>query len=68
MAKLFEYVVWIDEKRDKDGEVVEKAVVLTNPTVMVADNDKVVAMAAARSVPAEHEDKLDRVQINVRPF
>ena len=68
MARLFEYCVWIDEKFDKDGEVVEKAVVLQEPTVMVAENDKIVAMAAARSIPVEHEDKLERVQIAVRPF
>lgn len=68
VARLYEYCVWCDEKFDKDGDVVEKAVVLVEPTVMVAENDKVVAMAAARGIPTEYEDKLDRIQVAVRPF
>lgn len=67
--KLYEYAVWIDEKRDKQTDaVVDPAKVLVAPTTTIAKDDGQVAMIAARQIPTEYEDRLDRVQISVRPF
>lgn len=70
--KLYEYVVWKDEKRDKQtGDVIEKAAILVQPTVILASSDEQVGMVAAREVPAEHmedDDSRSRVKIQMRPF
>ncbi len=67
--KVFEYVVWIDEKKDKQTDaVVDPAVVIVSPTTVLAKDDGQVAMIAARQIPDEYADRLDRVQISVRPF
>jgi hypothetical protein len=66
--KLFEYAVFKDEKLDKDGEVVDAAAVLVPPTVVLAKDEKLVGIRAAKAIGDEHMDDLDRIQIVVRPF
>lgn len=68
MSKLFEYAVFKDEKLDKDGEVVEAAVVLVEPTTVLAKDDKQVGIRAAKAIPETEMDNLDRIQVVVRPF
>jgi hypothetical protein len=67
-VKLFEYAVWKDEKRDKDDEVVEKAVVLVAPKTVLAESDQHVGMIAAREVDEEHMKDVDRINVVIRPF
>lgn len=67
--KVYEYIVWIDEKKDKQTDaVVDPAAIITGPTVVIAKDDGHVSTIAARAIPAEFEDKLERVNITVRPF
>ena len=71
-GKLFEYAVLYHPKVKKNaaGEVVEekKSEVVVQPTSVLATTDQEVAMLAARSIPQELTDKLDCVEIVVRPF
>lgn len=66
--KLFEYAVFKDEKLDKDGEVVDAAKVIVSPTTVLAKDEKQVGLRAAKAIPDEYLDDLDRVQVVVRPF
>jgi hypothetical protein len=66
--KLFEYAVWKDEKRDKDDEVVEKAVMLVEPTTILAESEQHVGMIAARGVDEEHMKDVERINVVIRPF
>ena len=66
--QLFEYAVWKDEKRDKDDEVVEKAVILTEPTVILAETEQHVGMLAARSLSEDDVKDIERIKVNIRPF
>lgn len=70
MAKLYEYAVICEEKRDKDGEIVEAAMVVVEPNTVLAKDDAQAQMLAARSIPSEYIDngKLDRLVVVVRPF
>lgn len=68
MSKLFEYAVFKDEKLDKDGEVVEAAVVLVEPITVLAKDEKQVGIRAAKAIPETEMDNLDRIQVVVRPF
>ena len=66
--KLFEYAVFKDEKLDKDGQVVDPAIVLVQPTTILAKDDKQVGLRAAKNIPDDQMDDLDRIQVVVRPF
>jgi uncharacterized protein YrzB (UPF0473 family) len=66
--RLYEYAVFKDEKLDKDGEVVDKAVVLVKPTTVLAKDERQVGILAAKSISDKDMDDLDRIQVVVRPF
>ena len=66
-SKLFEYAVIYnpDEKEIKAGE---KSELVIGPTTILAKNEKEVNFIAARSIPKEFADKIDYLDIAVRPF
>lgn len=71
-GKLFEYAVLYHpkEKKNAAGEVVEEkqSELVVKPTQVLALGEAQVAMLAARSVPETLTDKLDQVEIVIRPF
>lgn len=70
-SRLFEYAVLHHPKvvKDAQGNETQGAdAILTPPTFVLAKDDKEVAMRAARAIPESHLDKLDQVEIVVRPF
>lgn len=71
-GKLFEYAVIYHpkEKKDAAGNPLEtkKSIVVSDVTRVLAVSDKEVAMLAAKAIPAEYDDKLEDVEIVVRPF
>lgn len=70
MARLYEYAVLLEEKRDKDGEVTDPAEVIVPITNVLARDDAQAQMLAARAIPAEYVEngKFDRLVVVVRPF
>lgn len=68
--KLYEYAVLLDEKRDKDNEVVEEADVIVPVTTVIARDDAQAQLLAGRSIPEEYtkNGRLDRLTVVVRPF
>jgi hypothetical protein len=71
-GKLFEYAVLYHprEKKDAAGNPIEskKSIVVTDVTRVLATSDKEVGMLAAKAIPDEYNDKLDDVEIVIRPF
>lgn len=71
MAKLFEYAVIHHPKTVKDAQGNETQgpdALLVDVTRVLAKNENEVAMRAARAVPDAFVEKLDEVEIVVRPF
>ena len=70
-GKLFEYAVLHHPKATKEqndrGET-PKSVVLIAPTSCLAISEDQVAVLASRAIPDTHIDKLEDVEIVVRPF
>ena len=66
--KLFEYAVFKNEQRAKDGTVSDEAAILIQPTVVLAKDIGDVNVLAARAIPEEQVANLDRITIAVRPF
>jgi hypothetical protein len=66
--RLFEYVVLLHPKTDKDGNETGKTSILKDVSRVLAKDDKQVGVLAAREIPNEHIENLERVEIIVRPF
>jgi hypothetical protein len=71
-GSLFQYAVLYHprEKKDAAGNPTEtkKSILVTPVTNILATSDKEVGILAARSLPEEYLDKLDDVEIIVKPF
>jgi hypothetical protein len=67
-SKLFQYaILWHPtEKQVKDDSA--KSKILTELTIVLAADDKEVAILAARKITDEYLDQLDQVEVIVRPF
>lgn len=69
--KIFEYAVIHHPIATKDqterGEK-PKSVLVVDVKRVLANNEKEAAMLAARDIPDDYTDKLDRVEIALRPF
>lgn len=71
MSKLFEYAILHHPKVVKDqagNETQGPDTILKEPTHVMAASDKEVAMRAAREIPEAYLNKLEEVEICVRPF
>lgn len=66
-GKIYEYAVLFHPKTKKD-DVPKRSAIIVDVTRVVAEKTQEVEMLAARAVPAECLDKLDQVEIAVRPF
>lgn len=57
------------KKKDKEDEnSQDKAMIVINPGVILAESEAIATMKATRLIPAEYEDKLDQVTLAIRPF
>ncbi len=64
--KLFEFAaIYVPKKGDKE---IEKACIIIEPKTVLAKDEKQAAMLAARALPENYVDKLECVEISVRPF
>jgi hypothetical protein len=70
-GKLFEYAVLYHPKPTKEqndrGET-PKSEVLIEPKSVLATSPEQVSILAGRSIPDTHVDKLEDIEIIVRPF
>jgi hypothetical protein len=70
-GKLFTYAVLFHPKPTKDtagNDTTPKSELLIKPTDCLAATADQVRMIATRQIPKEYEDRLDLVEVIVRPF
>ena len=70
-SKLFQYAVLYHPKESKDAagnDTTLPSEIVVPLTTTLSSSQEQVAMKAARAVPEKFADKLDRVEIIVRPF
>lgn len=66
-ARIFEYAILLHPtKEESDRGEISK--LIKAPTHLLATSDREAAIRAAREVPMELVDKMDRVEVSVRPF
>lgn len=64
-SRLFQYaILWHPSKEDKN----EKSKIVVEPTTILAKNEQVAQMMAVKAIPDEYTDKLEQVDIAIRPF
>lgn len=73
MAKgqLYEYAVLFHPRPTKDpagNDTTPKSSMIVPPTRILAENDKEVSIKASRSISADYDDKMELVEILIRPF
>lgn len=70
-GQLFEYVILWHPKQTKEqlerGEM-PKSVLIKEPTRELARSHAEVSILAAREIPTDHLDRLEEIEIVVRPF
>jgi len=73
MAKgaLFTYAVLFHPKPSRDvagNDTTPKSEIIIKPTDVLAIDSKQAGMIATRLIPKEYDDRLDLVEVIVRPF
>lgn len=69
--KLYEYAVIFHPnatKEDRDAGKAARSILVVPVTQVLAKTEQEASMLAARAIPAEYADRLDRVEIAIRPF
>lgn len=64
---LFEYAVVLQPRKGKEGENDKPELLVAPSTVLVKDSAHAQTIAA-RAIPEEHIDNLERITVVVRPF
>ena len=70
-GRLYTYAVLYHPKVVKDAagnEIQEKSSILAGPTSVIAVTDAEAQITASRSIPDNYLDKLEQVEIVVRPL
>lgn len=71
MAKLYEFAAVHHPKATKDAQgndTTPKDALVVEVTRVLAGSDKEVAILAARQIPDNFIDRLDEVEVVIRPF
>ena len=70
-GRIYEYAVLFHHKNTKkeeeDGKA-KKSELIVDVKRVIATDERAVAMMAARDIPAEYADRLDQMEIAIRPF
>ena len=66
-VKLFQYaaIYYPTKEEEKKGD---KPKVVIEPATILAKDEGVAVLKVARSIPSEYEDKMDQIDIAIRPF
>lgn len=66
-GKLFEYALIYHPKKEKDEEQ-KPSELIGDVKHMIAATPEVVNMRAIREIPDEYAEKLEQIEVAVRPF
>lgn len=65
--KVFQYVIFFEPNNDK-LEVPEKPKIIVDPKTVLASSEHQAGILASRDIPEEYIDRLEEVNVVVRPF
>lgn len=67
MSKLFQFAAILNPSQKEEEEGVKPRLIVEVQTVLAADQGA-ATLLAARAIPEEFVDSLDRIQVVVTPF
>mgnify|MGYP006908208326 CR=1 FL=1 len=65
--KLYEYAI-ILHPTESEAEDGKKSEIVVDVSRVLAGNEREAMMHASRAIPAEFENRLDQLEIAIRPF
>jgi hypothetical protein len=65
--QLFQYAV-IHHPTEKEMKKGAKSEVIVEPTTILAETEHIASMKVVRKIPKEFDDKLEQLDIAIRPF
>ncbi len=65
--KIFEYAIILNPTVEA-AKIGDTPKLIVKPTPVLAKDPAQAAMLAGREIPDEHQDKIDRLEVAVRPF
>lgn len=65
--KIYEYAA-VFNPNDSEKKEGEKSTIVISPKQVLCENERAALMLAARDIPDSFLDKMDRVEVAVRPF
>jgi len=65
--RVYEYVIFLDPKKE-EGKPEEKAKILVDRKTVLATSDKQAGIIASRDIPEEYIDRLEEIEVALRPF
>lgn len=67
-SSLFEYAILLHPIQEDTTKAVPPSEILVKPTTILAATPQEAQMVAARAIPDRYIDRLQEVEIAVRPF
>ena len=67
IKKLFEYAVVFTPTKKEVAEGNKQEIIL-KPNTILAANEQAAAMQVAREIPDAYADRLDQLEVCIRPF
>lgn len=67
-AKVYEFLVLHVPRAKDENEVPDRPTIIVDLERIVAYDEQEASIRAARAIPAEYDDRLDEVQVVIRPF
>ncbi len=65
--RIFQYAILL-HPTEAELDAGKSTLLLVNPTYLLANDQNSATILAARKIPEEHLDKLDRIEVAVKPF
>ena len=65
--RIFQYAILLHPTEDENKKGVNSQI-LVEPKYITANDQQAATLLAARAIPEEHLDKLDRIEVAVQPF
>lgn len=65
--QVFEYLV-IYHPSEKEAKAGDHSKIIVPATTVIAANQNTATLLAGRAIPTEYVDRLERVEVAVRPF
>ena len=67
-SKIFEFAIIRNPEPENINEKAPPSELLVEPKCILATDEKKALMLAAREIPEEYLEKLDELEIAIRPF